>query len=178
MRLPHEDWRTIADKVKAQVRRRVPTVDVDDVTQEALLRLYRGLPALRHEAALVGWASAVVGGAIADHHRAQRPVPEAPVEGEEERSVLATATPFVEPFVELIPEPYREAVRLVDLGQRRQSDVARALGVPVATLKSRVQRGRSLLRAELERCCRFEFDRTGVSDIEPLAVIHPRRRRQ
>ncbi len=87
--------------------------------------------------------------------------------------MLASASPFVEPFVELIPEPYREAVRCVDLEQRRQSDVARALGIPVATLKSRVQRGRRLVRAELERCCRFEVERDAVTDIAPLAVIEP-----
>ncbi|MCA3011202.1 MAG: hypothetical protein INH41_02255 [Myxococcaceae bacterium] len=55
------------------MRRRVPMRDVEDVTQAALLRVHRGLPAVRSGATLLGWLSAVVAGAIADHHRARCP---------------------------------------------------------------------------------------------------------
>lgn len=177
MTVEQRDWRGITAKVKARVRRRVATSEVDDVTQEALLRIVRGLGALKDSHALVGWLAAVVNGAIADHHRAQRPP--APVDAglDDEPSVLSVAAPFVEPFLELVPEPYRQAIRLVDLAQARQTDVARRLGVPVPTLKSRVQRGRALLRAELERCCRFELDQTGVCDIAPHAQVQSRRPR-
>lgn len=33
------------------------------------------------------------------------------------------------------------------------------LGVSLSAAKSRVQRGRALLKGELERCCRFKFER-------------------
>ena len=42
------------------------------------------------------------------------------------------------------------------------------IGVPYSTLKSRVQRGRDLLHAELLGCCAVELDARGrVTDFEP-----------
>ena len=71
-------------------------------------------------------------------------------------------------MVEELPEPYREAVRLADLEGVPQTELAERLGISVSGTKSRVQRGRQMLRKELEECCRFEFDRRGkVIDFTP-----------
>lgn len=178
MTMNQQRWQAVMRRVRSLVRRRVAAADVEDVTQEALLRIHRGLPGVRADAALLGWVNSVVRGAIADHHhRAVRPGAELAEAAAtpEEPSVLAVVTPFVEAFIDLLPEPYREAVRLTDLSDQRQADVARALGLAPATLKSRVQRGRAMLRAELERCCEFEIDGLLVGDIRPRAHIKPRR---
>ena len=50
-----------------------------------------------------------------------------------------------------LPRRYREAVRLFHLDGLGQDEVAEALGVPVGTVRSRLARGRSLLRARLGR---------------------------
>ncbi len=177
MTMDRQRWQAVMSRVRSLVRRRVAATDVEDVTQEALLRIHRGLSGVRDDRALLGWVNSVVRGAIADHHSAVRPRGEVVEQAAtaDEASVLSVVTPFVEAFVELLPEPYREAVRLTDLSDQRQADVARALGVAPATLKSRVQRGRAMLRAELERCCEFEIDGLLVGDIRPRAHIKQRR---
>lgn len=177
MTMNQQRWQAVMRRVRSLVRRRVAANDVEDVTQEALLRIHRGLSGVRDDRALLGWVNSVVRGAIADHHqRAVRPRGEVVEQATpEEPSVLSVVTPFVDAFVDLLPEPYREAVRLTDLSDQRQADVARALGVAPATLKSRVQRGRAMLRAELERCCEFEIDGLLVGDIRPRAHIKQRR---
>ena len=170
MSAPPDTWRVVSRLVRAAVRRRVPARDVDDVVQEALLRIHRGIAGLRDNRALIGWASAVAHGAVADYHRAQRPAPAVDTHVPSDDSTdapLAAVVPFIAGFVELIPEPYRAAVRLTDLGHLTQAEAARALGVTASTLKSRVQRGRAHLRRELERCCEFEIDRRGVTDVGP-----------
>ncbi len=48
-----------------------------------------------------------------------------------------------------LPEPYRRAVELVDLGELSYRDAALVLEVPVGTVMSRLHRGRALLRAQL-----------------------------
>ena len=50
-----------------------------------------------------------------------------------------------------LPRRYREAVRLFHLDGLGQDQVAEALGVPVGTVRSRLARGRSLLRSRLSR---------------------------
>src|SRR5215217_1343642 len=65
------------------------------------------------------------------------------------------------PMVERLSEPYREAIRLTDLGARTQTEAAAQLGLSVPGMKARVQRGRTHLRDLLRGCCRIELDRRG-----------------
>jgi RNA polymerase sigma-70 factor (ECF subfamily) len=49
-----------------------------------------------------------------------------------------------------LPPEFREALLLVDLQELNYQEVAEVLDVPLGTVKSRVSRGRALLRAALE----------------------------
>jgi RNA polymerase sigma-70 factor (ECF subfamily) len=71
-------------------------------------------------------------------------------------------------MVERLAEPYREAIRLTDLGDRTQAQAAATLGLSVPGMKARVQRGRAQLRELLRACCRIELDRRGqITELEP-----------
>jgi RNA polymerase sigma-70 factor (ECF subfamily) len=50
-----------------------------------------------------------------------------------------------------IPEEFREALLLVDLQELNYHEVAEVLDIPLGTVKSRVSRGRALLRTMLEK---------------------------
>jgi len=50
-----------------------------------------------------------------------------------------------------LPERYRDAIILCDLEERSYEDVARLIGCPVGTVRSRLHRARALLSAKLKR---------------------------
>jgi RNA polymerase sigma-70 factor (ECF subfamily) len=50
-----------------------------------------------------------------------------------------------------LPEPYRNVIVLCDLEERSYEDVARIIGRPVGTVRSRLHRARALLSAKLRR---------------------------
>ena len=50
-----------------------------------------------------------------------------------------------------LPERYRDVVDLCDLEERSYEDVARLIGRPVGTVRSRLHRARALLSAKLKR---------------------------
>ncbi len=50
-----------------------------------------------------------------------------------------------------LPPEFREALLLVDLQELNYQEVAEVLDIPLGTVKSRVSRGRALLRAALEK---------------------------
>ena len=50
-----------------------------------------------------------------------------------------------------LPERYRDAIILCDLEERSYEDVARLIGRPVGTVRSRLHRARALLSAKLKR---------------------------
>lgn len=168
----HTDAAAIAEAIGAFVGRRVRRPeDAEDVTQEALLRLYRSAERLRDERALEGWMYQIARSAIIDHQRrsgarpeaadaddletlADEPAPEPRAEEE-----LATC---LAPLLARVPDDYRQALELTDLAGMSQTQAAAQLGLSVSGMKSRVQRGRRLLRAEVGRCCRVELDARGA----------------
>lgn len=169
----HSDAAAIADAIRAFVARRVSRPqDAEDVTQETLLRLYRSAETLNDEQALEAWMYRIARNAITDHYRrsAVRPEPIAPDDAavlalenvdEDERADVALAA-CLTPLLSRVPEDYRTALELTDLGELTQEQAAVRLGLSTSGMKSRVQRGRQMLRTEVVRCCRVELDSRGA----------------
>lgn len=151
------------------IQRRVPGPDAEDVLQDTLLRVHLGLGALRAQERLAPWVYRVARSAILDHQRRRRdlavgePEPE-PEELREDPSADAreALSACVRPFLDSIPPEQAEALRLTDLGVFTQAEAAARLGVPLPTLKARVQRGRRALRGVFEQCCAFDQDTRGA----------------
>ncbi len=169
----YTDAGELAAAIRAFVARRARTShDVDDITQETLLRLYRSVPNLRDEHALEGWMYRIARSAIIDHYRraAVRPEPVDPEhvalrlhsEPPDPAGARETLAGCLAPLLSRIPEAYRTALELTDLGDLTQDQGAAALGLSISGMKSRVQRGRRMLRDEVIKCCRIELDARGA----------------
>ncbi len=151
------------------IARRVSGPDADDVLQETLLRIHLGAGALRAQDALAPWVFRIARNSIADHHRKGfSDVGSAPdTEIVEDRDDAASGVreifaACVEPFLGAIPPLQSEAVRLCELDGLTQIEAAAHAGVPLATMKSRVQRGRRALRLAFDACCDTLQDRRGA----------------
>jgi RNA polymerase sigma-70 factor (ECF subfamily) len=71
------------------------------------------------------------------------------------------------PMIWNLPDTYREAVMLSEIEGQTQKEVAEKIGISVSGAKSRVQRGRGMIKDMLLDCCKFEFDHQGnVMDYE------------
>lgn len=166
----HSAWRALDAKLRPFVARRVPAADVEDVLQEIFLRMQRGLAGLRDEERFGAWMYQVARNAISDHHRsaARHPVldpsglAEQPAEEpDHEPATRQEIAGYLALFVALLPSPYREALTLTELEGLSQKEAASLLGISHSGMKSRVQRGRALLRRALEDCCHFAQDARG-----------------
>jgi len=166
-------WESLRAELYRFVARRIPAADADDVVQEALVRIHRGLPRVRDQGAVVAWLYQVTRNTLADHLRGSRPTEELadddvapPIDIDD--AAFRGLSACVAPFVALLGEPYREAIELVELRGMSQTAAAAQLGIPVSTMKSRVQRGRAQLRDRLEQCCDIAIDVRGhVVDVKP-----------
>jgi len=70
---------------------------------------------------------------------------------------------YVRSVVEGLPEIYRDVLMAVEFDGVPQVELAGRLGLSVSAAKSRVRRARLMVKAEMERCCRWEFDRYGTA---------------
>lgn len=126
---------------------------VEDVVQEALIVVYRRLSTVRDLQALPAWVSRTVsrlcmlpvlgllkgmediGQAHASEHLARRSTDELRLD--------------VVRALESLPDIYREAILLRDLEQCTITEVAQALQITREAAKSRIHRGRVLMREYL-----------------------------
>ena len=165
-------WHDLDAKLRPFIARRVrAAVDVDDVIQDAFLRMQRGLAGLRDDDRFGPWVYQVARSAIADHRRtaarhrvanAEPPEEEAPgLDEEEDDALQREMVACIAPFVAMLPSPYREAITLTELEGLTQKEAAAMLGISVSGMKSRVQRGRQHLRSALEDCCHIALDARG-----------------
>ncbi|MCZ7527452.1 MAG: sigma-70 family RNA polymerase sigma factor [Acidimicrobiia bacterium] len=131
--------------------------DAADLVQEALLRIRRGLATYR-PGSLEGWLARIVTNVFLDEVRRRKRRPTVALPGEPDL-VLAPApaadeaaealSDEVQAALATLPEDFRVAVVLSDVADLPYEDVAAATGVPVGTVRSRIHRGRRLLRAAL-----------------------------
>jgi len=165
-------WDELATRLRPFIRRRVASEpDADDVLQEVLLRMHRGLPGLRDDDRVGPWMYRIARTTIVDHLRGRlrHPVtaaPEAPDDAcepfaEDDGAVAREVAGYLAAFVAHLPPPYREAITLTELEGRTQREAAEMLGISLSGMKSRVQRGREKLRAMLEACCEVALDARG-----------------
>jgi RNA polymerase sigma-70 factor, ECF subfamily len=183
-------WRTLNARLAAFVRRRIGDPHAaEDLAQEVLLRLYRSLDQLRAGDRLDAFAYRIARNAVIDHYRATagaKELPSAPEDlleridadggtGDAPDAVAATheLARCLQPLVAGLPDRYREALTLTDLGELSQVQAAEAVGLTIPGMKARVQRGRAQLHELLIRCCDVARDGdrriTGVRRTGPCA---------
>jgi len=149
--------------------------DVMDILQDVFLKIHVKLDTLEEETRLQSWIFQIARNTIVDFHRSRKALSRIDdarevtdtVEVEDAGTRLAFG---LREMVDQLPEPYREAIRLVEFEGVSQKDLAKRLGLSFSGAKSRVQRGRAMLRDMLNRCCHFELDRYGaVIDYHPIS---------
>lgn len=169
-------WTHLSSDLRRFIRRRVPDDHIaDDLLQETFVRVHRHLPALEDADRVAAWVYRIARNVLGDHHRkAANPVlaltDADPADETEDRpgQVLCPAAGWLDELIRALPDGYREAVRLSEIDSLPQQQVADRLGLSLSGAKSRVQRGRAMLKDVLEACCHFEIDGRGnVTDCDP-----------
>src|SRR5438445_10924847 len=133
--------------------------DAEDLVQEVLLRVRRGLETYK-PGSMEGWLSRIATNAFLDEvrRRRRRPVDLLPDDPDwvlppaaaADAALAAEVLPDdVEAALLRLPEDFRAAVVLCDVVGLPYQEIGEALGVPVGTVRSRIHRGRALLRKAL-----------------------------
>jgi RNA polymerase sigma-70 factor (ECF subfamily) len=167
-------WSRLSSDLRRFIRRRVrDDQTADDLLQEVFLRIHRRIDSLADESRLASWVYRIARNAITDHYRAANRDAESlaadPVaEAADREAIPECADVWLDELIRQLPDGYAVAIRLAEIEGLTQQEVADRLGLSLSGAKSRIQRGRELLRQELDRCCRFEFDRRGnLIDVDP-----------
>lgn len=83
---------------------------------------------------------------------------ESDIQQESTESVYRDIEPFVSNLIDFLPEKYRVPLKLSDIEGMKQKDVADQLDLNLSATKSRIQRGRELLKQEILTCFHIQTD--------------------
>lgn len=174
-------WHELGHRLRAYVARRVTPGDADDIVQSVMVKLLERRGEI--EAGSVrAWLFAVTRNAVAEYYRQRRPaldldafpdLAETDSTDPADRTIGALSD-CLEPMLAALAGSDAEVLRKVDLEGEPQIALAASMGVPLSTLKSRVQRARTKLRATFDACCNIELGRGGAPiGFEPGAACAP-----
>jgi RNA polymerase sigma-70 factor (ECF subfamily) len=163
------------DDLLGYFRRRVASPEVaEDLLQEAFVKLLGRLEGGGSVANAQAYLFRLARNLVVDHYRRRKdssPPPELSDDSQEEERNEGTRRDiagWMRRFISYLPSPYSETLLLSEIRELPYAEIAAQLGVTLGTVKSRVHRGRELLRRRLVACCRFLYDARGrVVDYEP-----------
>ncbi len=141
----------------------------EDLLQETLIRIARGLPGFEGRASLKTWAFSIATRIAADHFRkpANRvrivDIDESAELSDGERTidqqiVIDEMSACLRQVIDSLPEDYRAALVLHDLEGLNAAQTAEICGCSLPTAKIRIHRARIRLREALRQECEFYRD--------------------
>lgn len=145
----------------------------EDLLQETLLRISRGLGGFEQRAELKTWAFTIATRVAADYFRQpahrlsivdveETPEPADSERAVDQRMVIDEMNACVRQVIDSLPEDYRAALVLHDIEGLTAEQTAEIAGCSLATAKIRIHRARARLTEALRRECDFYRDSEAV----------------
>lgn len=159
-------WLEHKSALKNYIFKRVKDEDLtNDLLQEVLLKVYNFCLSSYGVKNVKSWLYQIAHNTMIDHYRKtsrkQNPSPQVSFQEEDEDLAFREAVEYIEPLLSFLPKEYAEPLRMADLDGIKQAEIARILNLSLSATKSRIQRGRNLLKAEFITCCHLETDASG-----------------
>ena len=162
-----EVWELLSARLSGFILSRVADEHAaSDLLQETFLRIHKNLSTLDNKQRVVSWVFQIARNLITDYYRSKSQAEDGTTtEPQTDRSESENMNEHIAgcttALLTHLPDTYREAVRLYEIEQLPQQEIAGRLGISLSGAKSRVQRGRDKLKQLLHNCCAFEHDSRG-----------------
>ncbi len=140
--------------------------DAEDILQETFLKIHSRINTLKEDTKIQSWIYSITRNTIIDYyrtHKSAKELPESlskpdPEPYEENRQEMAD---WFLPLIKTLPPQFKQPLLLSEIDGLSQKEVAEKAGLSLSATKSRIQRGRKVIKDTLLDCCQFEFDHQG-----------------
>lgn len=140
------------------------SADTDDILQEVFIKIIRNIDKVSQAENLKHYLYGIVRNAINDYFRNRKKIIdnteiEEKFTEEETQSLNATiADCCIKPFINKLPDNYRDALLITEFQDISQRELAEKLNISYSGAKSRVQRGKEKLKELILNCCAYQSD--------------------
>lgn len=159
----------MAIPLKSFVRKHIANEqDAEEITQDVLLKIFNGVNSLKDNSRIHAWIYQITRNVIIDYYRKNSKsvefvelYEELAEEFYEDQNSNKEIADCLKTMIENLPDKYKQAILLTEFNHLTYKELGEMLGLSVSGAKSRVQRGRKMLKEMLTSCCSLEFDRMG-----------------
>ncbi|MGH1386439.1 RNA polymerase sigma factor SigZ [Kordia sp.] len=155
-------WNDMNDRLTNFVNGKVQNPDLTkDIVQDVFLKVFTKFDTLKNKEKLVSWIYQITRNEIISHFRKFKfETSSDTIEAEDisENSLTSELTHCISPFINSLPEKYKQAIIMADIENVPQKEIAERLNISYSGAKSRVQRGRELLKSSYDQCCTISTD--------------------
>ena len=148
-----------------------------DILQDSFIKIQKNIFTLKDEKSLKFWIYRITYNSIIDHFRRKKYntnefneniYSEDQADKKDAGDRTSELAECIIPFINKLPEIYKEALVKTELQNYSQLELAGYLGISYSGAKSRVQRAKVKLRQLFEECCNITSDSYGnILDFKP-----------
>lgn len=159
-------WQEHKNELRNFILKRVKDQDLaNDILQDVLMKVYNFCMSKSGVRNIRSWLFQIAQNTITDHYRKQTKFTDlenlTEIENEDQNIAFSEAANYILPMLDFLPKEYSVPLKLADIDNMKQADIAVKLNLGLSATKSRIQRARQLLKAEFITCCHFETDKQG-----------------
>lgn len=130
--------------------------DTEDLVQDTIIKAYKSFHQLEDRGKCRAWLTSILYNTFVNKYRKEIPIipleEDIIYEEDPETEILrGVMDQEVSKALLELPEEYLHVIILSDIGDVSYKEIAEILGVPIGTVRSRLSRGRKILRAKLHR---------------------------
>lgn len=146
--------------------------DAEDILQDVYLKSIQNIDKLAPNSNLNAWLYTVTRNSINDFFRAKgKSVGSSQIIEElfDDDNKNETTDHFccLEPHIKELPDNYREVIMMSEINGLKHADIAEKLDLSISAIKSRVVRGRELLKDKFVSCCQYHLNEEGKLTGDP-----------
>ncbi|MDX1544535.1 MAG: sigma-70 family RNA polymerase sigma factor [Christiangramia sp.] len=159
-----EQWLEYKDALNYYILKIVKNPETaNSLSHEVLMKVYSSCCSGREIRNIRSWLFQIAYNTCMDHFKKENKNTDLQTEitASDEEPVYQEAGEFVEPLLGLLPSKYSEPLKLADIRGFKQQEVAEKLDLSLTATKSRIQRGRQMLKEKIMECVHIEVDGQG-----------------
>jgi RNA polymerase sigma-70 factor, ECF subfamily len=167
-------WSSMNSKLNGFISKYVKNNDdVRDIIQDTFIKVKLNINSLSNPAKVENWIFQIARNTMNDHFRNKKKliekqdesIKDTDSEDSEEEAMIKNQTLNFSDYtgfvVSQLPDKYRKAVIMADIEGRKMSDIAKEFNISISGAKSRVQRGRKMIKEIILQCCEVTSDNYG-----------------
>ncbi|QSH41372.1 RNA polymerase sigma factor SigZ [Lentisphaerota bacterium ZTH] len=163
MKTTESIWFDYHSKLYSFIKGRTDENVAEDILQDVFIKIHTGIDSLKETSRIESWLFKITRNAIVDYYRARKVTAALPdgLEAEQSAEKDSMRKEFyacIMPMISRLPEKYRTAVLLSEIEGKPQKVIAAKENISLSGAKSRVQRGRAMLKSMIYDCCQIELN--------------------